>query len=110
MALPHGYDSQVGELGDTLSAGEKQRLGLARAFLHGADLLLLDEPTSNLDALNEAQILRSLAQDQERSSRTVVKTLWNRTNTWCDSYTAAMVPSPPACRTTRPARANRRGE
>ncbi len=72
MALPHGYDSQVGELGDTLSAGEKQRLGLARAFLHGADLLLLDEPTSNLDALNEAQILRSLAQDQERSSRTVV--------------------------------------
>lgn len=72
MALPHGYDSQVGELGDMLSSGEKQRLGLARAFLHGADLLLLDEPTSNLDALNEAQILRSLAQDQESSSRTVV--------------------------------------
>lgn len=70
MALPHGYDTQVGELGDTLSAGEKQRLGLARAFLHGADLLLLDEPTSNLDALNEAQILRSL--DAERGTRTVV--------------------------------------
>lgn len=70
MELPQGYDTQIGELGDTLSAGEKQRLGLARAFLHGADLLLLDEPTSNLDALNEARILRALA--RERGSRTVV--------------------------------------
>ncbi len=60
MTLPDGYDTQVGELGDTLSGGERQRIGLARAFLHGAPLMLLDEPTSNLDSLNEAVILRSL--------------------------------------------------
>ncbi|MCM1364735.1 MAG: ABC transporter ATP-binding protein/permease [Faecalibacterium sp.] len=70
MSLPNGYDTDVGELGDTLSGGEKQRIGLARAFLHDADLILLDEPTSNLDSLNEAVILKAL--NEERSNKTVV--------------------------------------
>ena len=69
-ALPRGYDTPVGELGNTLSGGERQRLGLARAFLHDAPFLLLDEPTSNLDSLNEAVILRAL--EQEHGNRTVV--------------------------------------
>ena len=68
--LPQGYETQVGELGDTLSGGERQRLGLARAFLHDAPFMLLDEPTSNLDSLNEAVILKSL--EEERNSKTVV--------------------------------------
>lgn len=70
MSLPKGYDTPVGELGDTLSGGERQRLGLARAFLHDAPFMLLDEPTSNLDSLNEAVILRSL--HEERAGKTVV--------------------------------------
>ena len=60
MTLPEQYDTKVGELGDTLSGGEKQRIGIARAFLHDAPFLLLDEPTSNLDSLNEGIILKSL--------------------------------------------------
>lgn len=59
-ALPQGYDTRVGALGDNLSTGEKQRLGLARAFLSGAELILLDEPTSNVDSMNEGMILKSL--------------------------------------------------
>lgn len=59
-SLPRGYDTEVGELGDTLSGGERQRIGIARAFLHDAPFLLLDEPTSNLDSLNEGIILKSL--------------------------------------------------
>ena len=70
MTLPKGYDTPVGELGDTLSGGERQRLGLARAFLHDAPFMLLDEPTSNLDSLNEAVILKSLR--EERAGKTVV--------------------------------------
>ena len=73
VSLPKGYESNVGELGDTLSDGEKQRIGLARAFLHDADLLLLDEPTSNLDVLNEGIILQSLAKElKEKEGKTVV--------------------------------------
>ena len=70
MSLPKGYDTEVGELGDTLSGGERQRLGLARAFLHDAPFMLLDEPTSNLDSLNEAVILKSL--HEECADKTVV--------------------------------------
>ena len=70
MALPDGYETNVGELGDTLSGGEKQRIGLARAFLHDAPFMLLDEPTSNLDSLNEAVILKALR--QEAKGKTVL--------------------------------------
>ena len=70
MSLPKGYETEVGELGDTLSGGERQRLGLARAFLHDAPFMLLDEPTSNLDSLNEAVILKSL--HEERVGKTFV--------------------------------------
>lgn len=70
MSLPKGYDTEVGELGDTLSGGERQRLGLARAFLHNAPFMLLDEPTSNLDSLNEAVILKSL--HEECANKSVV--------------------------------------
>ena len=86
MSLPQGYDTPVGELGDTLSGGERQRLGLARAFLHDAPLMLLDEPTSNLDSLNEAVILRSLR--EERQGKTVVlvshraSTMWVADTVW----------------------------
>ena len=72
MTLPNGYDTEVGELGDTLSGGEKQRIGIARAFLHDAPLLLMDEPTSNLDSLNEGIILKSLKESAEKKTVVLV--------------------------------------
>lgn len=66
-SLPLGYDTPIGELGDRLSGGEKQRIGLARAFLSGAPVMLLDEPTSNLDGLNEAVILKSLREANDKT-------------------------------------------
>ena len=72
MSLPDGYDTQVGELGDTLSGGEKQRISIARAFLHDAPLLLMDEPTSNLDSLNEGVILKAVKEEGKDKNKTVV--------------------------------------
>ena len=72
MKLPKGYDTEVGELGDTLSGGEKQRIGIARAFLHDSLLILMDEPTSNLDSLNEGIILKSLREAAEKKTVVLV--------------------------------------
>ena len=72
MTLPKGYDTEVGELGDTLSGGEKQRIGIARAFLHDAPLILMDEPTSNLDSLNEGIILKSLKKSAKKKTVVLV--------------------------------------
>lgn len=68
MSLPDGYKTQVGALGDNLSAGEKQRIGLARAFLKGSELILLDEPTSNVDSINEGIILKALKEQKSKKS------------------------------------------
>lgn len=70
VRLPQGYDTPVAELGDSLSGGERQRIGLVRIFLHDAPFVLLDEPTSNLDALNEAAVMRAI--DRRRAGKTVV--------------------------------------
>lgn len=72
MTMSSGYETKIGELGDILSGGEKQRIGLARAFLHDAPLVLLDEPTSNLDSLNEGSILKALREEADESGRTVI--------------------------------------
>lgn len=68
LTLPDGYRTQVGALGDNLSAGEKQRIGLARAFLKGSELILLDEPTSNVDSINEGIILKALKEQKAKKS------------------------------------------
>ena len=65
LTLPQGYQTRVGALGDNLSAGEKQRLGLARAFLHDSPVILLDEPTSNVDSINEGIILQAIARQKK---------------------------------------------
>lgn len=66
-SLKDGYETNVGELGEKLSSGEKQRIGLARVFLHDAPLYILDEPTSNLDALNEGIILNAISKEENKS-------------------------------------------
>ncbi len=68
MSLPEGYQTKTGALGDNLSAGEKQRIGLARAFLRGSELILLDEPTSNVDSINEGIILKALKEQKNKKS------------------------------------------
>ncbi|MDY5577493.1 MAG: thiol reductant ABC exporter subunit CydC [Lachnospiraceae bacterium] len=88
MSLPKGYETAVGELGDTLSGGERQRLGLARAFLHDAPFVLLDEPTSNLDSLNEAVILKSI---KEAGKERTVVLVSHRQSTMCIADTVYSV-------------------
>jgi ATP-binding cassette subfamily C protein len=68
LTLHDGYKTRVGALGDNLSAGEKQRIGLARAFLRGSELILLDEPTSNVDSINEGIILKALKEQKSKKS------------------------------------------
>ena len=79
-SLPEGYETNIGELGETLSGGERQRLGVARAFLHDAPLILLDEPTSNLDSLNETVILKAL---KEFCKEKTVLLVSHRKSTMC---------------------------
>ncbi len=69
-SLPNGYETKLAELGDSVSGGEKQRIGIARAFLHRSDILFLDEPTSNIDSLNEGMILRAL--EQQKADKTIL--------------------------------------
>ncbi|MBU3877715.1 ABC transporter ATP-binding protein/permease [Faecalicatena sp. AGMB00832] len=70
LSLPHGYDTRLTELGDCISGGERQRIGIARAFLHKSRMILLDEPTSNIDSLNEGIILKSL--EREKKDKTIL--------------------------------------
>ena len=68
LSLPLGYDTKLAELGDSVSGGERQRIGIARAFLHDAPIILLDEPTSNIDSLNEGIILKTLLEEKENKT------------------------------------------
>lgn len=70
MSTPAGYDTKLAELGDSISGGEKQRIGIARAFLHNSNMIFLDEPTSNIGSLNEGIILKSL--EQEKKDKTII--------------------------------------
>lgn len=70
MTLPDGYETKLAELGTSISGGERQRLGIARAFLHDAEYLFLDEPTSNIDSINEGMILQSL--EREKADKTIL--------------------------------------
>ncbi len=70
QSLPQGYDTKLSELGEGISGGERQRIGIARAFLHNSPVILLDEPTSNIDSLNEGIILKSL--DEEKEGKTII--------------------------------------
>ena len=72
VSLPHGYQTKVGALSDALSAGERQRIGLARAFLRGSKLILLDEPTSNVDSINEGIILNALREQKKQHAIVLV--------------------------------------
>ena len=71
-SLPKGYDTMVAELGESLSGGERQRIGIARAFVHHPDLICLDEPTSNLDSLNESVILKALKEEAKECTVVLV--------------------------------------
>ncbi len=67
-SLPNGYETNVAELGSSLSGGERQRIGIARTFLHDCEVIFLDEPTSNIDSLNEGMILKSLQAEKEEKT------------------------------------------
>ncbi|MFR5265451.1 ABC transporter ATP-binding protein [Clostridium sp.] len=82
-SLPKGYDTKVGELGSNLSSGERQRIGLARAFLSNGEILILDEPTSNLDTLNEGEILKSIKENCDDKTIVLI-THRKSTTTICD--------------------------
>lgn len=87
MTLPKGYDTNVGELGDLLSDGEKQRIGLARAFLCDSPMIMLDEPTSNLDSLNEGNILKSIKESKQDKSIVLVSHRKSTTKIADEAYT-----------------------
>lgn len=70
MSLPNGYETEIKQGKRDISDGEKQRIGLARLFLHNSPVMILDEPTSHLDYLNEQIILRAI--EKERHQRLII--------------------------------------